>query len=83
MMAMGAVEAAESAQQNQRTGICVDALPEALALVKSGAMAGTVLNDANNWAKPPSIWRKPLTVKVRQMMALTGKLRTRLFAFRT
>ena len=29
----------------------VDALPEALALVKSGAMAGTVLNDANNRAK--------------------------------
>ena len=29
----------------------VDALPEALALVKSGAMAGTVLNDANNQAK--------------------------------
>ena len=28
-----------------------DALPEALALVKSGAMAGTVLNDANNQAK--------------------------------
>jgi methyl-galactoside transport system substrate-binding protein len=29
----------------------VDALPEALALVKSGAMAGTVLNDADNQAK--------------------------------
>ena len=29
----------------------MDALPEALALVKSGAMAGTVLNDANNQAK--------------------------------
>ena len=29
----------------------VDALPDALALVKSGAMAGTVLNDANNQAK--------------------------------
>ncbi|EFY9994785.1 galactose/glucose ABC transporter substrate-binding protein MglB [Shigella boydii] len=28
-----------------------DALPEALALVKSGALAGTVLNDANNQAK--------------------------------
>jgi len=29
----------------------VDALPEALALVKSGALAGTVLNDAENQAK--------------------------------
>ncbi|MCR6679390.1 methyl-galactoside ABC transporter substrate-binding protein, partial [Escherichia marmotae] len=27
------------------------ALPEALALVKSGALAGAVLNDANNQAK--------------------------------
>jgi len=29
----------------------VDALPEVLTMVKSGAMAGTVLNDANNQAK--------------------------------
>ncbi|WP_145476884.1 galactose/glucose ABC transporter substrate-binding protein MglB [Yersinia similis] len=50
-MAMGAIEALKA---HNKTGIPVfgvDALPEALALVKSGQMAGTVLNDANNQAK--------------------------------
>ncbi len=31
----------ESTQQVQHSGVGVDALPEALALVKSGALAGT------------------------------------------
>ena len=58
-MAMGAVEALKAHNKSSIPVFGVDALPEALALVKSGAMAGTVLNDANNRRKPPSIWRKP------------------------
>jgi len=50
-MAMGAVEALKSHNKSSIPVFGVDALAEALALVKSGAMAGTVLNDANNQAK--------------------------------
>ena len=48
---MGAVEALKSHNKSSIPVFGVDALPEALALVKSGAMAGTVLNDASNQAK--------------------------------
>lgn len=50
-MAMGAVEALKSHNKSSIPVFGVDALPEALAMVKSGAMAGTVLNDADNQAK--------------------------------
>ena len=50
-MAMGAVEALKAHNKSSIPVFGVDALPEALALVKSGGMAGTVLNDANNQAK--------------------------------
>ncbi|WP_158783587.1 galactose/glucose ABC transporter substrate-binding protein MglB [Pantoea sp. BAV 3049] len=50
-MAMGAVEALKAHNKSNVPVFGVDALPEALALVKSGAMAGTVLNDAQNQAK--------------------------------
>ncbi|MFH4825121.1 substrate-binding domain-containing protein, partial [Klebsiella pneumoniae] len=50
-MAMGAVEVLKAHNKSSIPVFGVDALPEALALVKSGAMAGTVLNDANNQAK--------------------------------
>ena len=48
---MGAVEALKAHNKSKLPVFGVDALPEALAMVKSGAMAGTVLNDANNQAK--------------------------------
>ena len=50
-MAMGAVEALKAHNKASIPVFGVDALPEALALVKSGQMAGTVLNDAENQAK--------------------------------
>ncbi|WP_455816385.1 galactose/glucose ABC transporter substrate-binding protein MglB [Pseudomonas cerasi] len=50
-MAMGAVEALKAHNKSSVPVFGVDALPEALAMVKSGAMAGTVLNDAKNQAK--------------------------------
>ncbi|KQN63746.1 galactose/glucose ABC transporter substrate-binding protein MglB [Erwinia sp. E602] len=50
-MAMGAVEALKAHNKSSIPVFGVDALPEALALIKSGAMAGTVLNDADNQAK--------------------------------
>ncbi|OUZ86480.1 galactose-binding transporter [Shigella flexneri] len=50
-MAMGAVEALKAHNKSSIQVFGVDALPEALALVKSGALVGTVLNDANNQAK--------------------------------
>uniref|UniRef100_UPI003BA17D2E galactose/glucose ABC transporter substrate-binding protein MglB n=1 Tax=Aeromonas jandaei TaxID=650 RepID=UPI003BA17D2E len=50
-MAMGAVESLKAQGKTAIPVFGVDALPEALALVKSGAMAGTVLNDAANQAK--------------------------------
>jgi methyl-galactoside transport system substrate-binding protein len=50
-MAMGAVEALKAHNKTSIPVFGVDALPEALALVKSGAMAGTVLNDAKNQAQ--------------------------------
>lgn len=49
-MAMGAIEALK-AHNKSLPVFGVDALPEALALIKSGKMAGTVLNDANNQAR--------------------------------
>ncbi|PNH96694.1 galactose/glucose ABC transporter substrate-binding protein MglB [Vibrio diazotrophicus] len=49
-MAMGAIEALRGAGQKIPV-FGVDALAEALALVKSGEMAGTVLNDATSQAK--------------------------------
>ncbi len=49
-MAMGALEAAKS--HGKKLPIFgVDALPEVLQLIKSGAIAGTVLNDGVNQAK--------------------------------
>ena len=50
-MAMGAIEALKAHNKASLPVFGVDALPEALALIKSGAMAGTVLNDADNQAK--------------------------------
>ncbi|BDH45181.1 galactose ABC transporter substrate-binding protein [Salmonella enterica subsp. enterica serovar Choleraesuis] len=50
-MAMGAIEALKAHNKSQLPVFGVDALPEALALVKSGAMAGTVLNDGKNQAQ--------------------------------
>lgn len=50
-MAMGAVEALKAHNKTNIPVFGVDALPEALSLVKSGAMAGTVLNDAKGQAK--------------------------------
>jgi len=50
-MAMGAVEALKAHNKSSVPVFGVDALPEALAMVKSGSMAGTVLNDAENQAK--------------------------------
>ncbi|WAS99732.1 galactose/glucose ABC transporter substrate-binding protein MglB [Rouxiella chamberiensis] len=50
-MAMGAIEALKAHNKTAIPVFGIDALSEALALVKSGAMAGTVLNDAENQAK--------------------------------
>ncbi|MGM3161239.1 galactose/glucose ABC transporter substrate-binding protein MglB [Dickeya undicola] len=50
-MAMGAVEALKAHNKSSIPVFGVDALPEALSLIKSGALAGTVLNDAENQAK--------------------------------
>ena len=56
---MGAVEALKAHNKSSIPVFGVDALPEALALVKSGALAGTVLNDANNCAKATFDLAKP------------------------
>lgn len=50
-MAMGAIESLKAADKKDVPVFGVDALSEALALVRSGAMVGTVLNDADNQAK--------------------------------
>ncbi|MDR9829527.1 galactose/glucose ABC transporter substrate-binding protein MglB [Vibrio sp. FNV 38] len=50
-MAMGAIESLKSAGRSEIPVFGVDALSEALALVRSGEMQGTVLNDASNQAK--------------------------------
>lgn len=50
-MAMGAIEALKAHNKTSIPVFGVDALPEALSLIKSGAMAGTVLNDAESQAK--------------------------------
>ncbi|MGF1874453.1 galactose/glucose ABC transporter substrate-binding protein MglB [Photobacterium frigidiphilum] len=50
-MAMGAVESLKAAGKTELPVFGVDALSEALAMVRSGQMAGTVLNDASNQAK--------------------------------
>ncbi|MXP66631.1 galactose/glucose ABC transporter substrate-binding protein MglB [Pantoea sp. Nvir] len=50
-MAMGAIEALKSHNKTLIPVFGVDALPEALTLVKSGALVGTVLNDAKRQAQ--------------------------------
>jgi len=50
-MAMGAVESLRANGKSEIPVYGVDALSEALAMVKAGKMAGTVLNDAPNQAK--------------------------------
>ena len=50
-MAMGAIEALKAAGRTEIPVYGVDALAEALALVRKGELAGTVLNDAQNQAK--------------------------------
>lgn len=50
-MAMGAVESLKANGKTKLPVFGVDALSEALAMVRSGEMAGTVLNDAPNQAK--------------------------------
>jgi methyl-galactoside transport system substrate-binding protein len=50
-MAMGAVEGLKAADQTNIPVFGVDALTEAVAMVRNGQMAGTVLNDAGNQAK--------------------------------
>ncbi|MBP2167533.1 methyl-galactoside transport system substrate-binding protein [Erwinia toletana] len=59
-MAMGAVEALKAHNKSSIPVFGVDALPEALAMVKSGAMAGTVLNDAKNQARATFLMAKNL-----------------------
>ncbi len=50
-MAMGAIEALKAGDKSSLPVFGVDALSEALALVRSGELQGTVLNDGNNQAK--------------------------------
>ncbi|MBP6408428.1 MAG: galactose/glucose ABC transporter substrate-binding protein MglB [Fusobacteriaceae bacterium] len=50
-MAFGAIESLKAAGKTTVPTFGIDALPEALAKVKSGELAGTVLNDAKNQAK--------------------------------
>ncbi len=50
-MAMGAVESLKAVGKTDIPVFGVDALSEAIAMVRSGQMAGTVLNDAVNQAK--------------------------------
>lgn len=50
-MAMGAIESLRAADRTDIPVYGVDALTEALALVESGQMQGTVLNDADNQAR--------------------------------
>jgi methyl-galactoside transport system substrate-binding protein len=50
-MAMGAVESLKANDKSELPVFGVDALSEALAMVRSGQMAGTVLNDAPNQAQ--------------------------------
>lgn len=80
-MAMGAVEALKAHNKSSIPVFGVDALPEALALVKSGALAGTVLNDANNQAKATLIWRKTWPMAKVRLMAPTGKSTTKWSAY--
>lgn len=50
-MAMGAIESLKAADKSNIPVYGVDALAEALALIKNDQMQGTVLNDAQNQAK--------------------------------
>ena len=50
-MAFGAIEALKAAGRSDIPVFGIDALPEALAMVESGALEGTVLNDAKNQAQ--------------------------------
>ena len=78
-MAMGAVEALKAHNKTSVPVFGVDALPEALALVKSGALAGTVLNDANNQAKATF----DLAMARVRLTALSGKSKIKSSAFLT
>lgn len=80
-MAMGAVEALKAHNKSSIPVFGVDALPEALALVKSGALAGTVLNDANNRAKATFDLAKNLVDGKVRLMAPTGKSTTKWSAY--
>ncbi|PIJ50591.1 methyl-galactoside ABC transporter substrate-binding protein [Erwinia sp. OLTSP20] len=59
-MAMGAIEALKAHNKKSIPVFGVDALPEALAQIKAGNMAGTVLNDAENQAKATLLMAKNL-----------------------
>ncbi|OON37045.1 methyl-galactoside ABC transporter substrate-binding protein [Izhakiella australiensis] len=59
-MAMGAIEALKAHNKKSIPVFGVDALPEALAQIKAGNMAGTVLNDAKNQAKATLLMAKNL-----------------------
>lgn len=76
-MAMGAVEALKAHNKSSIPVFGVDALPEAPALVKSGAMAGTVLNDANNQAKATFDLAKTSPKARARLTAPAGRLRTK------
>ncbi len=80
-MAMGAVEALKAHNKSSIPVFGVDALPEALALVKSGALAGTVLNDANNRAKATFDLAKTRPMAKVRLMAPTGKSTTKWSAY--
>lgn len=80
-MAMGAVEALKAHNKSSIPVFGVDALPEALALVKSGALAGTVLNDANNQAKATFDLAKTWPMAKVRLMAPTGKSTTKWSAY--
>lgn len=82
-MAMGAVEALKAHNKTSVPVFGVDALPEALALVKSGQMAGTVLNDANNQAKATFDLAKIWRLANLQQKGQRGKLKTKSYVFHT
>ncbi len=82
-MAMGAVESLKAQGKTAIPVFGVDALPEALALVKSGAMAGTVLNDAANQAKATYELTKNLAEGKAAGEGTAGTSSTRLCAFPT
>lgn len=80
-MAMGAVEALKAHNKSSIPVFGVDALPEALSLIKSGALAGTVLNDAENQAKATLDLAKTWRWVNRRAKAPTSKLKTKWCAY--